>query len=578
MKKLLAFLLSAAMALTLAVPAMAAPEDAVPISGAPDGDFSWYTAEQAYLDAHPGLEEQLRASAYDFFAREVAGSMSPEEYMAYFEMTEEEFLDEMVLWQVSALLEAEEAQSREDAIKTALGGVPGQIGVMVNGEYVKLPDAVPEVTGGRTMVPVRAIVEALGGEVDYEYAGQKNEVRLFIDKYTINFTIGGTTAVRHTRGTDTGEPDETIEMDCAPYIKGGRTYVPVRFLGEILGYEVGWDGQFQTAVLLDRDELAARYDEHFTIMNRVQANRGLTMEEGKNYKADVKGSLTVTAFDTLNGNQTYKADLSASQILNSEAANAKLSLKLSDNARAGLEKLMLGGYSTPEDTELFHTLLDILEDLEFIVTEKGLGWLHAAALDEAAGEKNVWLGLDLGAEWGQLAFAQTGDATMGSVLAAMIDVDSVESLPTAVSPAAQLLYELYGDHKFTTSGGVSTRTIGLDDLLALYKDMGLTEADLAEAKAAFQEFSITMKVDSKGGVTMACAMQTAALDGVPGLKLTMDVKQDSGNAAISMTLHIANIGEGRLTLTQTWSTTSEKPQDQPPEGAIVVDPAELLNP
>ena len=48
MKKLLAFLLSVAMALTLAVPAMAAPEDAVPISGAPDGDFSWYTAEQAY--------------------------------------------------------------------------------------------------------------------------------------------------------------------------------------------------------------------------------------------------------------------------------------------------------------------------------------------------------------------------------------------------------------------------------------------------------------------------------------------------------------------------------------------------
>ena len=364
-------------------------------------------------------------------------------------------------------------------------------------------------------------------------------------------------------------------MDCAPYIKGGRTYVPVRFLGEILGYEVGWDGQFQTAVLLDRDELAARYDEHFTIMNRVQANRGLTMEEGKNYKADVKGNLTVTAFDTLNGNQTYKADLSASQILNSEAANAKLSLKLSDNLRTMLKD---STSTDPEVRERLDLVLDALENLELIVTEKGLGWLHAAALDEAAGEKNVWLGLDLGAEWGQLAFAQTGDATMGSVLAAMIDVDSVESLPTAVSPAAQLLYELYGDDKFTTSGGVSTRTIGLDDLLALYKDMGLTEADLAEAKAAFQEFSITMKVDSKGGVTMACAMQTAALDGVPGLKLAMDVKQDSGNAAISMTLHIANIGEGRLTLTQTWSTTSGKPQDQPPEGAIVVDPAELLNP
>ena len=571
MKKLLAFLLSAAMALTLAIPAMAAPEDAVPISGAPDGDFSWYTAEQAYLDAHPGLEEQLRASAYDFFAREVAGSMSPEEYMAYFEMTEEEFLDEMVLWQVSALLEAEEAQSRADAIKTALGGVPGQIGVMVNGEYVKFPDAVPEVTGGRTMVPVRAIVEALDGEADM--AGGK--VTCKANDTSLTFTPGSSEVLVEYTGGELPGDGQIFPMDCAPYIKGGRTYVPVRFLGEILGYEVGWDGQFQTAVLLDRDELAARYDEHFTIMNRVQANRGLTMEEGRNYKADVKGNLTVTAFDTLNGNQTYKADLSASQILNSEAANAKLSLKLSDNLRTMLKD---STSNDPEVRERLDLVLDALEDLELIVTEKGLGWLHAAALDEAAGEKNVWLGLDLGAEWGQLAFAQTGDATMGSVLAAMIDVDSVESLPTTVSPAAQLLYELYGDHKFTTSGGVSTRTIGLDDLLALYKDMGLTEADLAEAKAAIQEFSITMKVDSKGGVTMACAMQTAALDGVPGLKLTMDVKQDSGNAAISMTLHIANIGEGRLTLTQTWSTTSGKPQDQPPEGAIVVDPAELLNP
>lgn len=571
MKKLLAFLLSAAMALTLAVPAMAAPEDAVPISGAPDGDFSWYTAEQAYLDAHPGLEEQLRASAYDFFAREVAGSMSPEEYMAYFEMTEEEFLDEMVLWQVSALLEAEEAQSRVDAIKTALGGVPGQIGVMVNGEYVKFPDAVPEVTGGRTMVPVRAIVEALDGEADM--AGGK--VTCKANDTSLTFTPGSSEVLVEYTGGELPGDGQIFPMDCAPYIKGGRTYVPVRFLGEILGYEVGWDGQFQTAVLLDRDELAARYDEHFTIMNRVQANRGPAMEEGKNYKADVKGNLTVTAFDTLNGNQTYKADLSASQILNSEAANAKLSLKLSDNLRTMLKD---STSTDPEVRERLDLVLNALEDLELIVTEKGLGWLHAAALDEAAGEKNVWLGLDLGAEWGQLAFAQTGDATMGSVLAAMIDVDSVESLPTTVSPAAQLLYELYGDHKFTTSGGVSTRTIGLDDLLALYQDMGLTEADLAEAKAAFQEFSITMKVDSKGGVTMACAMQTAALDGMPGLKLTMDVKQDSGGGAISMTLHIANVGEGRLTLTQTWSTTSEKPQDQPPEGAIVVDPAELLNP
>lgn len=308
------------------------------------------------------------------------------------------------------------------------------------------------------------------------------------------------------------------------------------------------------------------------------------MEEGKNYKADVKGNLTVTAFDTLNGNQTYKADLSASQILNTESASAKLSLKVSDNVVDDLMQFLISANAPEEDIaevrEAAQMVVDCLEDVELIVTRKGLGWVRAAALDELAGQKNVWMGLELGAEWGELAFAQTGEATIGSALAAMIDVDSVESLPIEVSPAAQLLYELYGDDKFTTSGGVSTRTIGVDDLFAVYEAMGmaLDEADLAEAKAAFQEFSITMKVDGKGAATMTCVMQTAPLDGVPGLKLTMDVKQDSGNAAISMTVHIANLGEGKLTLTQTWSATSEKPQDQPPEGAIIVDAAELLNP
>ena len=77
MKKLLAFLLSAAMALTLAVPAMAAPEDAVPISGAPDGDFSWYPAEPSFLGAPLGLEGRRRASVSTAFAPAWHGSLAP---------------------------------------------------------------------------------------------------------------------------------------------------------------------------------------------------------------------------------------------------------------------------------------------------------------------------------------------------------------------------------------------------------------------------------------------------------------------------------------------------------------------
>lgn len=47
--------------------------------------------------------------------------------------------------------------------RAELGGVEGQIGVMLDGTYISFPDAVPEVANGRTMVPCRQVLEAFGG-------------------------------------------------------------------------------------------------------------------------------------------------------------------------------------------------------------------------------------------------------------------------------------------------------------------------------------------------------------------------------------------------------------------------------
>ena len=108
--------------------------------------------------------------------------------------------------------------------------------------------------------------------------------------------------------------------------------------------------------------------------------------------------------------------------------------------------------------------------------------------------------------------------------------------------------------------------------------MGLEAGDLEEAKAAFQEYQITMKVDNKGKVDVTCTVETAAQAGVPAVKLTMDAEQGAGNATLNMSLHIANLCEGKLTLTQTWGTTTDTPEDQPPEGSNVVEAGALLNP
>ena len=218
-------------------------------------------------------------------------------------------------------------------------------------------------------------------------------------------------------------------------------------------------------------------------------------------------------------------------------------------------------------------MLTVAEDMEVILTREGLGWLRAAALDELAGKENVWIALDLGADWGQLAFTQAEDATIGWVLAQAIQGDSVTEWGSAME-AVDLMDSLYGDDKFTTDRGVSTLTIGVDDLFDFYKDKGLSEADMAEAKAAFKEYEITMKVDAKGGAEVTIIMETAPQTGVPGMKITMDVKQADGNVTTDMNFHIANMGEMKVELTQTQKAVRGRPMTEPPEGSTVVDSVE----
>lgn len=560
MKKLLALLLSVIMAVSLAVPAFADGPD-----GKADlGDFDWWTADMEYLDAHPGLEDQLKASAYDYFARAYPEFESPEEYMELMDLTEEEFLDEMVLCQVMELIEAEELQAQINAQKEAMGGVPGQIGVMVNGQYIQFPDAVPEVTKGRTMVPVRALVETLGGEVEY----QSGAVEFVLGGYTYEFAIGRTTVtVTPARTPGGGAPQrDDIKMDCAPYIKNNRTYVPIRFISEALGYEVGWDSAFQTAVLVDKAALAAEIDKDFTILNKVQASRFLALGEGESSLADSQLSLKATLFDTLNGSKTYTADLSGATLMNAQAVNGSYTFTFSDNVLEALTELMVSAGAEAEEAAMVGAVISGMKELEVVMTAEGKVYAHAPILDEMSGQENVWAAMDLGPELGAL-FALQMDAsslTIGTVVANMADANTVMSY-TGVYETAELMAAMCGDSKFTTADGVSTLTFGLDDLASLE----LTGAQ--DMKDAFKQYEVTMEVDEQGGVTASCVMETAAQEGVPGVKITMDAVQSASKAEVAMTVHVANVCELELTASTSETVSTDAPSTEPPEGSVIIN-------
>jgi hypothetical protein len=98
-------------------------------------------------------------------------------------------------------------------------------------------DAAPIIKENRTLLPIRAIIEALGGTIDWSASEQK--VTINFKGTTIQLWIGKNTALVN------GEykPIDTDNPDVKPIIiPPGRTMLPIRFIAENIGCLVGWNG------------------------------------------------------------------------------------------------------------------------------------------------------------------------------------------------------------------------------------------------------------------------------------------------------------------------------------------------
>jgi hypothetical protein len=101
-------------------------------------------------------------------------------------------------------------------------------------------DVPPVIDSGRTLVPLRAIFEALGATVQWN-ANNQTIVATKGDT-SIQLTVGKTSATKN---------GVQIALDVPPKIIDGRTLVPLRFIGEALGCQVNWDESTQTVSISD---------------------------------------------------------------------------------------------------------------------------------------------------------------------------------------------------------------------------------------------------------------------------------------------------------------------------------------
>lgn len=108
------------------------------------------------------------------------------------------------------------------------------ITVLLNEEKLSF-DVDPYIKGGRTLVPFRAILEALGAEVIWNPT--ERSVTAKSESKEIYLKIGDTaTTVNGSK----------VLIDVPAEITGSRTFVPLRFVSENLGASVLWNGTTRT--------------------------------------------------------------------------------------------------------------------------------------------------------------------------------------------------------------------------------------------------------------------------------------------------------------------------------------------
>jgi len=100
----------------------------------------------------------------------------------------------------------------------------------------------PVIINNRTMMPIRAIVESMGGSVGWDE--DTRSVDLYYGDKSIMLVIDAAKAWANDDGDSS-----VIALDSPPVIINSRTLLPVRVIMEFFGASVDWNGNSQTITI-----------------------------------------------------------------------------------------------------------------------------------------------------------------------------------------------------------------------------------------------------------------------------------------------------------------------------------------
>ena len=522
------------------------------------------------------------------------GFDSLEEFLEWAEMDEEEYAEmerEQREWEqrYEADRKAWEKQRRAERllIIEKLGGTPGIVNVMVDGRFTKFTGAVPEISNGLAYAPVRPLFAAMGAAFSYNAStktitGTRNGI-------SVSFTSGRTTM----DAVIDGEKKEHVIK--APYSRNGVTYIPIRDAAEAFGYDIYWDNQFRTVVLIDKAKLITEIDKDFTVVNNLLAMpMSQYGNDGRTYRTVLNLLLSMTQFDSLDGDTNLK--MGANVTILSDGHNFSLTGRIDIADYINLLLVEMSYYLDDEELEeVYEELLGIYQILKNITVEmifnydEDVLYIKTPLLSEIFPDfsNETWLAIKGARELADILdfggmTGEDGEDSLfgGNTVGAIIYADSYyQQYYEQIYLYDELLYnaktaKVYlGDDKFTQRGGDYVLTLTIDDLRAEMADDFAYMGILA--------FDLTLTVRTRGGEITGISGEFRIREGryYTSMYATQytgkfDIKPDK--ISFTIEIHERNTSKMLIELDISTTETSQRVPKAPPAGAVIVNIEDLF--
>ena len=514
------------------------------------------------------------------------GFESLEELLETIGMTEEEyykFVAEQRQYQEDQIRREEEyvQEYRQRRIKEfeELGGTYGTINVMFNGEFIRFSEAIPEIAGDSLFVPAVPFFEAMGAAASFDH--ETLEITAEFPDRAIYLVLGQDKMTI----AENGEESE-IPIDAPAYAGNGDSYISARAVSEALGYDVYWDSEFKTAVILDSEGIIAEIDKDFTILNKLfQTPIEMIPNDGSVYRMIIDILASVTLFDSLDGDSSV--DVGANISIHSDGSSFyfKGVVDLS-----GLLGFLQGDYDynvfSAEDikeiTDIFNAIsaaeIELIYNYDKDILYVKIPFLHMAFPEIP---ENSWISLNK-------AFEQLFGTEMSSIFEEL-GSDSLDALASGMSVGrlvylesqsysyynqvylfknimanAEELKALVGDGKFERNGTDYTLTMTQDDM-----------DDIYYYYSRFY-FTLTIKTqdDAVSGIAGSVIYRMGYYNTVTQISADFDIS--AGSLVFSCEVHEKNTMVVRLDVGAEAEATGEPVPKAPPDGANIIPIEELF--